>query len=201
VRNLCFSGIFLSALVLMGCHNEETQVRAYLERLAASSIRIQEVSKEFRLALEEVSQNSSTVQLEVSAWEAHWDRMIVRLKAEESLLENLAVPSAASGLNRAVLNQCRLLIKTVEATRPLIEVADQISQANRRSEQDPAAAEQITQEMLAVEGERKEVARVLERLNIQSVECEDEIRRQHLKLQEEFGLALRLENSPQTRDL
>jgi hypothetical protein len=193
VKNFCCLAILMSVLVLVGCDNERARLNVYLEELAASQVRVQGISGEFQEALSRVSKNSSTVQIEVAATIESWDQILARLKAEKTRVQRLSVPAGAEGLNSAVLEQYQVLIETVEVSRPLVDIAEELSQANRRAEEDPGAAKQITQDMASAEVRRKEVADQLEELLTRGRLCEDEVRKQQQKLQKEFGVALQLE--------
>ena len=196
MKKFCVLVPLLYAFALVGCLDRETRMRTYLEELSTCQARIRSLSQEFQLGLGQVSQKSAPAPIETARWEKDWDHLEERLKAERFCLEALVVPEAATELHQATLEQCQILIETVEVTRPLLEVSGDLARANRRVEDDPRASKKMIEEIERGEARRESLASKLEELNARSQDCEDQISHQYRRLEKEFDIPLQVEDGP-----
>ena len=188
--------IFVLALVVLaGCHSEKSEIVAYLKELEASNHRLEQVSREYQEVVSVVSEESAAGDVDRDDASEKLRLVTEQMKHEIARVESLPVPEKAQGLHQAVLAQYRVLLETVESTEPMIEILAELSEANRIATDDPGEAARVTQEMKAVEARRADIAARLDDLMGEGRQYEEQARQEQRKLQQEFGIAVRMEES------
>lgn len=187
--------LVLTLVVWAGCHNEKSDIVAYLKELEASNHRLEQVSRDYQEVVSTVSEESAAGELDRDDSSKKLRLVIEQMNQEIARVESLQVPEKAEGLHRAVLAQYRVLLETVESTEPMIEILAELSEANRIATDDPGEAARVTQEMKAVETRRGEIAGRLDDLMKEGRQYEEQARQEQRKLQQEFGIAVKMEKN------
>lgn len=187
--------LVLALVVLAGCHSEKSDIVAYLKELEASNHRLEQVSRDYQEVVSTVSEESAEGDVDRDDSSKKLRFVVEQMKQEIARVESLHVPEKAQGLHRAVLAQYRVLLETVESTEPMIEILAQLSEANRIATDDPAEAARVTHEMKTVEARRAEIADRLDDLMKEGRHYEEQARQEQRKLQQEFGIAVKMEKS------
>lgn len=186
------------ALFFSGCQDGTAVMKAYLMDVSVSQAAVHGVMSEFGKALDQLSQQRTAVQIDAEVWDQKWTRWLARLSAETRRIEDSSPPSGAGPLKIAVLRQYKALARAVEATRPMVEIADQLSRADRRAEEDPGAAPEITKDMAPVEKRRQEVARRVDELLQEVGQAEEAVRNEQRKIADKYGISLQMEKPATT---
>lgn len=183
----------LALVVLAGCHSEKSDIVTYLKQLEASNHRLELVSKEYQEVVSTVSEESVAGEVDRKDSSDKLSAVIDQMKREIVQVEGLQVPEKAQGLHQAVLAQYRVLLETVESTEPMIDLLAKLSEANRLAKKDPGEAARVTEDMKTVEARRSEIASRLDSLMEKGRQYEEQARREQKALQQEFGIAVKME--------
>ncbi len=183
----------LALVVLAGCHSEKSDIVTYLKQLEASNHRLELVSKEYQEVVSTVSEESVAGEVDRKGSSDKLSAVIDQMKREIVQVEGLQVPEKAQGLHQAVLAQYRVLLETVESTEPMLDLLAKLSEANRLAKKDPGEAARVTEDMKTVEARRSEIASRLDSLMEKGRQYEEQARREQKALQQEFGIAVKME--------
>jgi hypothetical protein len=185
--------VLLALILLAGCHSEKSDIVAYLKELEASNHRLELISRDYQEVVSVVSEESVAGKIEREDASEKLRLVADQLKREIAQVEALQVPEKAQGLHRAVLAQYQVLLETVESTEPMVQLLAQLNEANRVAADAPGEAARITQEMKAVEARRGEIASRLDELIKEGRQYEEQARKEQRELQQEFGIAVKME--------
>ena len=75
----------------------------------------------------------------------------------------------------------------------MIDLLAKLSEANRLAKKDPGEAARVTEDMKTVEARRSEIASRLDSLMEKGRQYEEQARREQKALQQEFGIAVKME--------
>jgi hypothetical protein len=151
------------------------------------------ISRDYQEVVSVVSEESVAGKIEREDASEKLRLVADQLKREIAQVEALQVPEKAQGLHRAVLAQYQVLLETVESTEPMVQLLAQLNEANRVAADAPGEAARITQEMKAVEARRGEIASRLDELIKEGRQYEEQARKEQRELQQEFGIAVKME--------
>ena len=193
MRMFRYRVLALVLVVLAGCHSEKSDIVAYLKELEASNHRLELVSRDYQEVVSLVSEESVVGEVDRKGTSEKLTEVTDQMKQEIARVERLQVPEKAQGLHEAVLAQYRVLLETVESTEPMIDLLAKLSEANRVAKKDPGEAARVTEEIKTVEARRAEIASRFDSLMEKGRHYEEQARREQKGLQQEFGIAVKME--------
>lgn len=195
MRKVLTAATLMLAVFLAGCNQEKAQVTEYLQALDASNTKMKTLAKEMESSMSGLQQEIAGGNFDAEAIKGKITGFQDKMRAEKEHIEGLQVPEKAKALHDVAVKQYQTAVDVLGETLPMIDIAKQMSEAAKKIKADPKKAKEVMAEMKEAQAKMMEIQGRVAELAKQGKEYEETAKAEQKKLQEEFGIQFKSEDS------
>lgn len=191
--------LFFVTLVLLGCQQEKARMTDYLKSLESSNERMNALYSELLESIRPIISQVGKDTLDLSGAQGQVEGSLTRLEAELKTLKGLHPPQQAEALQAAVVKQQEASLELVRQSLPMLGVAAEKSQLLRQIKAKPAKGQEYMPKVKELQKRQDAIKSKSDELARQAAHFEKQVREEQQRLQEEFGIVIKMESPTESR--
>lgn len=198
MRKVLTAVALLMVVLLTGCNQEKAQVTEYLKSVQDSNQKMKTLAEDMEKQMSGLKDEIASGNFDAEAVKKQITDFSDQMKSEKEHIEGLEVPEKAQALHDATVKQYQLAVDVLAETLPMIDIAKKMTDAAAKVKADPKQAKAVMGELKAAQTEIMELQSKVQKLTEEGKGYEKTAKEEQKKLQEEFGIEIKTDDSGDT---